>query len=55
MGGASFQVTFVPQGPVLADMFPLTINDLHKALYTHSFLFYGSNEAYAQLRASERP
>mmetsp|Transcript_18817 Transcript_18817/g.43179 ORF Transcript_18817/g.43179 Transcript_18817/m.43179 type:complete len:485 (+) Transcript_18817:31-1485(+) len=47
LGGASTQITFRPSGDILANFFPLEIvNPNHNYdLYTHSFLYYGSNEA----------
>jgi len=43
MGGGSTQITFVPDGPLLANMFPVRIAGRQFNLYTHSYLYYGQN------------
>eukprot|EP00455_Lapot_gusevi_P017532 TRINITY_DN1937_c0_g1_i2.p1 TRINITY_DN1937_c0_g1~~TRINITY_DN1937_c0_g1_i2.p1 ORF type:complete len:480 (-),score=113.62 TRINITY_DN1937_c0_g1_i2:51-1490(-) len=45
MGGASTQITFGPSEEILAGFFPLRIDSHSYALYTHSFLYMGINEA----------
>ena len=43
MGGASAQITFLPEGDPLANMFPVTLNGVDYKLYAHSYLAYGQN------------
>ncbi len=45
MGGASTQITFLPDVDVLANKFPVTVWGHHYALYSHSYLNYGQNTA----------
>lgn len=46
LGGASTQITFAPQGEVLANLFWLHLStNLNRRLYTHSYLYYGVNQA----------
>lgn len=45
LGGASTQITFRPTESILDGYFPLTINDRTTDLYTHSYLYYGRDEA----------
>ena len=48
LGGASTQISFKPKGSVLANQFPLTIDETEYLLYTHSFLYYGVDQAAIQ-------
>jgi hypothetical protein len=50
MGGASTQLTFPPaKGGILAGLFSLDLGpSTHRPTYTHSFLFWGLNEALKQ-------
>ncbi|XP_033735077.1 ectonucleoside triphosphate diphosphohydrolase 3-like isoform X2 [Pecten maximus] len=43
MGGGSTQITFIPDGPILANMFPVRMAGVTYYLYTHSYLYYGQN------------
>ena len=45
LGGASTQSTFHPIESILADFFPLEIADISHQLYTHSYLYYGADQA----------
>lgn len=51
LGGASTQITFKPSDSnLLADSFPLQLGSaLRETLYTHSFLYYGANEARTRM------
>lgn len=48
LGGASTQISFTPKGSILANQFPLTIDETEYLLYTHSFLYYGADQAAIQ-------
>ena len=50
MGGASTQITFPPaNGGILAGLFSLDLGpSTHRPTYTHSFLYWGLNEALKQ-------
>ena len=41
MGGASAQITFLPEVDPLADKFPVQVLGEYYSLYTHSYLGYG--------------
>ena len=43
MGGGSTQITFVPDGPLLAHMFSLRIAGKIYDLYSHSYLNFGKD------------
>ena len=46
LGGASTQITFVASQDIIADMYSLQISSaVRQNVYTHSFLYYGVNEA----------
>ena len=45
MGGASAQITFLPEGDPLANMFPVKLNGVDYKLYAHSYLAYGIDYA----------
>ena len=45
LGGASTQATFHPEEEILAGFFPLTIAQTEHRLYTHSYLYYGADQA----------
>ena len=45
LGGASTQVTFHPDESILAGLFPLKIAQNSHMLYTHSYLYYGADQA----------
>ena len=45
LGGASAQITFIPERDVLQNVFNLRVRNTNIRLYTHSFLHYGRNEA----------
>lgn len=46
LGGASAQITFAPRGELLANLFWLHLStSLNRRLYTHSYLYYGVNQA----------
>lgn len=51
LGGASTQITFRPQSPdILAGLFNLQLGmQINEDLYTHSFLYFGQNEAIRRL------
>ena len=51
MGGGSTQITFHPDGPVLANMFSLRVAGKIYDLYSHSYLYYG--QKYMRLRVIE--
>ena len=44
MGGASSQITFIPEVDPLADKFPIQILSGDYSVYTHSYLGYGQEE-----------
>lgn len=43
MGGGSTQIAFVPDGPIMANMFPVRMAGVTYYLYVHSYLYYGQN------------
>ena len=43
MGGGSTQITFIPDGPLLAHMFSLRIAGRIYDLYSHSYLNFGKD------------
>ena len=43
MGGASSQITFIPEVDPLADKFPMQILGKDFSVYTHSYLGYGQD------------
>ncbi|XP_076097849.1 ectonucleoside triphosphate diphosphohydrolase 1-like isoform X3 [Mytilus galloprovincialis] len=43
MGGGSTQIVFLPDGPLLANMFQVRIAGKRYSLYAHSYLFYGQD------------
>lgn len=45
LGGASTQSTFHPSESILAGLFPLSIANVSHSLYTHSYLYYGADQA----------
>lgn len=45
LGGASTQLTFRPTGSILAHQFPLQVDKMEYSLYTHSYLYYGVDQA----------
>ena len=45
LGGASTQTTFHPDEAILADFFPLDVARTSHQLYTHSYLYYGNDQA----------
>ena len=47
LGGASTQISFTPRAgePVLASYFPVSLNGLSVGLYTHSYLYFGRDQA----------
>ncbi|XP_062573452.1 uncharacterized protein LOC134235337 isoform X2 [Saccostrea cucullata] len=51
MGGGSTQITFLPDGPLLAHMFPVRISGRIFNLYSHSYLNFGTN--YMEKRIKE--
>lgn len=58
MGGGSTQITFVPDGPILANMFPVRMAGVMYYLYAHSYLYYGQNYMAHRVRRyleEERP
>ncbi|XP_060073278.1 ectonucleoside triphosphate diphosphohydrolase 8-like [Ylistrum balloti] len=50
MGGGSTQITFVPDGPILANMFPVRMAGVTYYLYAHSYLYYGQNYMAKRIR-----
>ena len=49
LGGASTQITFIPEESILANMFPIRMSEhVNYQVYTHSYLYYGVNEAIAR-------
>ena len=49
LGGASTQISFTPIESILANMFPVHISSkVDYQIYTHSFLYYGVNEAISR-------
>ena len=49
LGGASTQISFIPNESILASSFELQLsNKVHYQLYTHSYLYYGANEAISR-------
>ena len=51
LGGASAQITFIPERDVLQNVFNLRVRNTNIRLYTHSFLHYGRNEAENRVAA----
>jgi len=54
MGGASTQITFVPENPAKIEPIyncSVGLYGIEYKLYTHSYLCYGVNEAYRQYLA----
>ena len=51
LGGASTQVTFHPDESILAGFFDLNIASSQHRLYTHSYLYYGADQARLRLFA----
>lgn len=51
LGGASEQITFVPQTSPLEGGVSLRLYGQNYSIYTHSYLCYGRNEANRQLLA----
>ncbi|XP_061166201.1 uncharacterized protein LOC133175090 [Saccostrea echinata] len=49
MGGGSTQITFLPEGPLLAHMFTLRIAGRIYNLYSHSYLNFGMNYMYRRI------
>jgi len=45
LGGASTQMSFLPAESVLASYFDVSVNDLSKGIYTHSYLYFGRDQA----------
>ena len=45
LGGASAQMSFIPSGAVLANLFPVRADKSEYSLYTHSYLYYGVDQA----------
>lgn len=45
LGGASVQVSFQPSGAILAHLFPVQVDKKEFSLYTHSYLYYGVDQA----------
>eukprot|EP00956_Cyclotella_meneghiniana_P032550 scaffold90081_cov79-Cyclotella_meneghiniana.AAC.2 len=45
LGGASVQVSFQPSGAILAHLFPIRVDKMGYSLYTHSYLYYGVDQA----------
>eukprot|EP00511_Aplanochytrium_stocchinoi_P003745 CAMPEP_0204840702 /NCGR_PEP_ID=MMETSP1346-20131115/38601_1 /ASSEMBLY_ACC=CAM_ASM_000771 /TAXON_ID=215587 /ORGANISM="Aplanochytrium stocchinoi, Strain GSBS06" /LENGTH=451 /DNA_ID=CAMNT_0051978269 /DNA_START=237 /DNA_END=1589 /DNA_ORIENTATION=+ len=45
LGGASTQVTLHPPESILANFFPLRLSAMAHDLYTHSYLYYGNDQA----------
>lgn len=43
MGGGSTQIVFLPDGPLLANMFQISVAGERYSLYAHSYLFYGQD------------
>ena len=43
MGGASVQIAFVPDGDVIAHMFPVRVVNRRYLMYAHSYLGYGQS------------
>lgn len=43
MGGGSTQIVFLPDGPLLANMFQVRIAGKRYSLYAHSYLYYGQS------------
>ncbi|OWF41180.1 ectonucleoside triphosphate diphosphohydrolase 8-like isoform X2 [Mizuhopecten yessoensis] len=50
MGGGSTQITFVPDGPILANMFPVRMAGVTYYLYAHSYLYYGQTYMAYRIR-----
>jgi Golgi nucleoside diphosphatase len=46
LGGASAQISFRPTGAILAHQFPVQVEKTEYSLYTHSFLYYGVDQAH---------
>ncbi|XP_078664420.1 ectonucleoside triphosphate diphosphohydrolase 8-like isoform X3 [Branchiostoma floridae x Branchiostoma belcheri] len=49
MGGASTQITFLPEGQIFANLFPLYIAGRRYDLYTNSFLKFGQDQFRLQV------
>ncbi|XP_035658879.1 ectonucleoside triphosphate diphosphohydrolase 8-like, partial [Branchiostoma floridae] len=49
LGGASTQITFVPEGQIFANLFPLSISASRYDLYTNSYLKFGQDQFRLQL------
>lgn len=45
LGGASAQFSFCPNGAILANLYPVRVDHAEYALYTHSYLYYGVDQA----------
>ncbi|KAL7466936.1 hypothetical protein ACHAXS_007207 [Conticribra weissflogii] len=45
LGGASTQITFQSSESILSNQFPLRIGHLEYSLYTHSYLYFGVDQA----------
>jgi len=48
LGGASTQISFQSPNDLMAGYFPIRLAGQTQAVYTHSFLYYGINEAAAR-------
>jgi len=48
LGGASTQITFQSSGSILSNQYPLRIGHVEYSLYTHSYLYYGVDQARFQ-------
>ena len=48
LGGASTQISFFPKEAVLASYFEVIVNSLRVGIYTHSYLYFGRDQALEQ-------
>jgi len=52
LGGASTQMSFLPAESILASYFNVNVNDEATGIYTHSYLYYGQDQALEQQAAA---
>jgi Golgi nucleoside diphosphatase len=48
LGGASVQISFRPDGAILAHLYPVRLDKMEYSLYTHSYLYYGVDQAISK-------
>ena len=53
LGGASVQMSFRPSGAVLANLYPVRVDKLEYSLYTHSYLYYGVDQALISFNTNQ--